>query len=69
MKTKQPTYLFILGLHMLLAFVIYTIPFLSKVYGLLIPFFGTVLLLNTRNRNNEALVLAAYVVGSEALLS
>ena len=68
MKTKQPTYLFILGLHMLLAFVIYTIPFLSKVYGLLIPFFGTILLLNTRNRNNEALVLAAYVVGSEVLL-
>lgn len=68
MKTKQPTYLFILGLHMLLAFVIFTIPFLSKVYGLLIPFFGTVLLLNTRNRNNEALVLAAYVVGSEVLL-
>ena len=68
MKTKQPTYLLVLGLHVLLAFVIYAIPFLSKVYGLLIPFFGTVLLLNTKNKNNEALVLAAYVVGSEVLL-
>lgn len=68
MRTKQPTYLLVLGLHVLLAFVIYTIPFLSKVYGLLIPFLGTVLLLNTKNRNNEALVLAAYVVGSEVLL-
>lgn len=68
MKTKQPTYLFVLGLHVLLAFVIYAIPFLSKVYGLLIPFFGTILLINTRNKNNEALLIAAYVVGSEVLL-
>jgi hypothetical protein len=68
MTTKQPTYLLVLGMHVLLAFVIYTIPFLSKFYGLLIPFLGTVLLLNTKNRNNEALVLAAYVVGSEVLL-
>ncbi|MFN7044498.1 MAG: O-antigen ligase family protein [Flavobacterium sp.] len=68
MKTKQPNYLLVLGLHVLLAFVIFTIPFLSKVYGLLIPFLGTVLLLNTKNKNNEALVLAAYVVGSEVLL-
>ena len=68
MTTKQTTYLLFLGFHVLLAFVIYTIPFLSIVYGLLITFLGTLLLLNTKNRNNEALVLAAYVVGSEVLL-
>ena len=68
MKTKQPPYLLVLGLHVLLAFVIYTIPFLSKVYGVLIPFFGTILLINTKNRNNEALLVAAYVISSEVLL-
>ena len=68
MKNNQITYLLFLGFHVLLAFVIYTIPFLSIVYGLLIAFLGTLLLLNTKNRNNEALVLAAYVVGSEVLL-
>ena len=68
MKNNQITYLLFLGFHVLLAFVIYTIPFLSIVYGLLIIFLGTLLLLNTKNRNNEALVLAAYVVGSEVLL-
>lgn len=68
MTTKQPTYFFVLVFHVLLAFVIYAIPSLSIFYGLFIPFFGTVLLLNTKNKNNEALVLAAYVVGSEVLL-
>lgn len=68
MRTNKASYLLVLGFHVLLAFVIYTVPFLSKVYGLLIPIFGTILLLNTKNKNNEALVLAAYVVGSEVLL-
>lgn len=68
MKTNKPTYLLILIFHVILAIAIYAIPFLSKIYGLLIPFFGTVLLINTRNRNNEALLIAAYVIGSEVLL-
>ncbi len=68
MKTKQPTYLFIVGLHVLLALAIYLLPFLSKIYGLLLPFLGTVLLVNTQNKNNEALFLAAYAIGSEVLL-
>lgn len=68
MKNNKPTYLFILVAHVVLALVIYTIPFLSKIYGLLIPFFGTILIINTKNRNNEALLVAAYVVGSEVLL-
>lgn len=68
MKTKQPTYLFIVGLHVVVALAIYLLPFLSKIYGLLLPFLGTVLLVNTQNKNNEALFLAAYAIGSEVLL-
>ncbi len=68
MIPKSPTYLFVMVLHVLLAFAVYTLPFLSTLYGLLIPFLGTVLLLNTQNKNNEALILAAYVVSSEVFL-
>lgn len=68
MKNNKPTYLLILVIHVLLAFAIYTIPFISKIYGLLIPFFGTILIINTKNRNNEALLVAAYVISSEVLL-
>ena len=68
MIPKSPTYLFVMVLHVLLAFAIYAVPFFSTLYGLLIPFLGTVLLLNTKNKNNEALIMAAYVVGSEVFL-
>lgn len=68
MNNKLFTYTNIILLHVLLAFAVFTLPFLSKIYGLLIPFLGTVLVLNTKNRNNEALLVAAYVVGSEVFL-
>lgn len=68
MKNNKPTYILLLLLHVVLALVIYTVPFVSKIYGLVIPFLGTLLVVNTKNRNNEALIVAAYVVGSEVLL-
>ena len=68
MNNKLFTYTNIILLHVLIAFAVFAVPFLSKIYGLLIPFFGTVLVLNTQNKNNEALLVAAYVVGSEVFL-
>lgn len=68
MKNNKPTYLLLLLLHVILALAIYTVPIISKLYGLIIPFFGTILVINTKNRNNEALLVAAYAVGSEVLL-
>ena len=68
MKSNQRTYLLILGLHVLLAFLIYAVPFLSKIYGILIPLLGTILLVNSKNKNNEVLLITSYVVGTEVFL-
>ncbi len=68
MKKNKSTYLLVLLLHVILAIAIYAFPFVSKVYGILIPLFGTILLINTKNKNNEVLLVASYVVGSEVLL-
>jgi len=68
MKNKLFTYTNVILLHVLLAFAVFTLPFLSKIYGLIIPFLGTVLVLNTKNKNNEALLVAGYVIGSEVFL-
>ncbi|WP_445718837.1 O-antigen ligase family protein [Flavobacterium sp.] len=68
MKKNRSTYLLVLLLHVILAIAIYVFPFVSKIYGILIPLFGTILLINTKNKNNEVLLVASYVVGSEVLL-
>jgi hypothetical protein len=68
MKNKLFTYTNVIVLHVLIAFAVFTLPFLSKIYGLIIPFLGTVLVLNTKNKNNEALLVAGYVIGSEVFL-
>lgn len=68
MKSNQRSYLLILGLHVLLAFLIYAVPFLSKIYGFLIPLLGTILILKSKNKNNEVLLIASYVVGTEVFL-
>jgi len=68
MKNKTSSYLFLLLLHVFIAIGLYSFPFLSKIYGVLILFLGTLLIVNTRNANNQALLVASYVVGSEVLL-
>lgn len=68
MRNKQLTYFFILGLHLVLGFLVFAVPPLAKVYGLAIPLFGTIYVINTQNRNNEVLLVAAYIVSSEVFL-
>ncbi|MFD2890992.1 O-antigen ligase family protein [Flavobacterium chuncheonense] len=68
MRGNKFTYTTVLAAHVALGIAVFAAPLLSKVYGFLVLIMGTVLLLNTKNKNNEALVLAAYAVGSEVLL-
>ena len=68
MKNKQLTYFTIIGAHIALAILVYTIPFLSIIYGLLIPLFGTLYVLKTQNKHNEVLWISAYVAASEVFL-
>jgi hypothetical protein len=68
MENKVKNYLFLILFHVLLGVVIYWFPLLSKVYGILIFLVSLYFIIKTRNRNNEVLYAAAYVVGSEVFL-
>jgi hypothetical protein len=68
MENKEKNYLFLILLHVLIGVVIFLVPFVSKVYGLLIFGASIFFIVSNRNKNNEVLLAAAYVVGSEVFL-
>src|SRR5690606_9914833 len=68
MELKNTSYLSLVVLHVIVGFLIYTLPALSLVYGLLTLVFGIFYILKKRNRNNEALYMAAYIVSLEIFL-
>jgi hypothetical protein len=68
MQNKEKNYLFLIAVHLVLGVLIYVVPFLSKIYGFAILFGGIYFVVKTRNRNNEVLYAAAYIVGSEVFL-
>jgi hypothetical protein len=68
MKKEDQSYLYIILFHVLIGVLGYVIPFTAKIYGYSIFIFGLYYIIKNKNRNNEALVVAAYVVGSEVFL-
>ncbi len=68
MNRLEKNYLFLVLLHVAIGFVIYIIPAFSKLYGLLMVGLGLYWVLKNRNRNQEVLFVAAYIVGSEVFL-
>ncbi|MCV9931230.1 O-antigen ligase family protein [Flavobacterium sp. LS1R47] len=68
MKNNLLSYGNILLIHALIALAIFVMPFLSKIYALIIPILGLLFVLKTKNKNNEVLLIAAYLVGVEVFL-
>jgi hypothetical protein len=68
MKKEEQSYLYFILFHVFIGGVVFLLPFMAKIYGYSIYIIGAYYILRTQNRNNEALVAAAYVVGSEVLL-
>lgn len=68
MQDKQRNYFFLILLHAVIGFVIFLVPFFSKIYGLVIIMGGIYYILKTRNKNHEVLYTSAYIVGSEVFL-
>lgn len=68
MQDKDKNYLFLVLVHLLLGVVIFNFPIVSKIYGYLILIVGILVLIKTRNKNNEVLYICAYIVGSEVFL-
>ena len=68
MKKEDQIYLNLILFHAVLGFVVYLFPFVSKIYGYAIFILGVAFIIKKQNKQNEALMVAAYVVGSEVFL-
>jgi hypothetical protein len=68
MKKEEILYLYLILFHVGIGFLVYVFPPFSKVYGYAIFIVGTYYIIKKQNKNNEALIVAAYVVGSEVFL-
>jgi hypothetical protein len=68
MKKEELSYIYLILLHAFLGVLVFVLPFISKIYTIAILAFGIYYIIKTKNRNNEALVMSAYVVSVEVLL-
>ena len=68
MKKEDLLYLNLILFHVAIGVLVFVLPFTSKIYGYSIFLFGIYYVIKKQNRNNEALMAAAYVVGSEVFL-
>lgn len=68
MKNTKFSYTYLLLIHAAISLAIFIVPFLSKIYALLIPAVGFAVIYMKKNKNNEALFVAAYLVGVEVFL-
>ena len=68
MNKEDLLYLNLILVHVGIGFLVFIFPFSSKIYGYAIFILGAYFIVRTQNKNNEALMVAAYVVGSEVFL-
>lgn len=68
MKKEDKAYFYIILFHAVLGLLVYLVPFVVKIYGFAIYIFGVLYVIKKQNKQNEALMAAAYVVGSEVFL-
>jgi len=68
MKKEEQVYFNLILFHAVLGFLVYLFPFVAKIYGYAIFIVGVFYVMKTQNKKNQALIVAAYVVGSEVFL-
>lgn len=68
MKKDESSYIYLVLLHALIGGIVYLVPFFSKLYALLLLVFGTYYIIKSKNKNNEVLIMAAYVISVEVFL-
>lgn len=68
MNKSEINYINLLLIHVGIAFAIFYIPFLSKIYALAIAVLGAYYIISNNNRNNEVLYVSAYLIGVEVFL-
>lgn len=62
------SYINLILYHIAIVPLFYYLPFLSKPYGILLLILGYLYIVKNQNRNEEALLVAAYVIGNEVFL-
>jgi hypothetical protein len=68
MKQEEQSYLYLILFHVAIGVVIFLFPFTAKIYGYSMFILGAYYVIKTQNKNNEALMAAAYIAGAEVLL-
>lgn len=68
MKSETLKYLKFVIIHLLIGLAIFLVPPISKVYAIAIILVGFRYVILRKNANNEALYVAAYIVGAEVFL-
>ncbi|MDN3676730.1 O-antigen ligase family protein [Flavobacterium paronense] len=65
---NERKYIILILFHVIIGVLVYFIRPLSMMYAVCIPALGLYYVMKTQNRNNEVLLVAAYIVGSEVFL-
>jgi hypothetical protein len=68
MKKEERFYLYLILSHVAIGMMVFLVPFTAKLYAYSIFIAGVYFVMKTQNRNQEALMVAAYITGSEVLL-
>jgi O-antigen ligase len=68
MKKEEWSYLYLILFHAFIGVLVYSMPFFAKFYTLVVLGFGVYYIIKSKNKNNEALLMSAYVVSVEVLL-
>ena len=68
MKSETLKYLKFVIIHLLIGLAVFLVPPISKVYAIAIILVGFRYVILRKNANNEALYVAAYIVGAEVFL-
>lgn len=68
MKKDELFYITAIMLHIAMGFLFFLVPFTGALYGVLAFLFGIGYIVNTKNRNNEVLLVAAYCMGMDVYL-
>lgn len=65
---KRISFSYLILVHVIIALMVFVLPFLSMLYALLIPVVGLFVIFRSKNKNNEVLYVSAYLIGVEVFL-
>lgn len=68
MTPKEKFYTYAILAHVAMGFLFFFLPVIGYIYGIAVLGAGIIYVINTRNRNNEVLLVAAYFTGLDVYL-